>query len=63
MREAVGQHLNEVTVAEGRYQYPVRCEDCGTVLGTVTFDVARNRKFDGADQGLICGTCSGLRGA
>ena len=62
MRDAVGKYEKGVfTILEsGLYRYDVRCEDCGSILGTLDFTSERPN-HDPADSGLICGDCAAAR--
>jgi hypothetical protein len=67
MRQAVGQfqkgQVLRTSVGEilgTRFHYEVRCEDCGNLLGEISFGRARS-DHDPADSGLICGDCSDTR--
>lgn len=58
---ATGEH-RPVTVVEGtrtveKYEYDVRCEDCGVLLAAIQFSEPKIG-HDPADCGLICGGCN-----
>jgi hypothetical protein len=66
--QAKGQYLGEepqlVEADDGRqkYEYSVRCSDCGVVIGSVRHS-AQKANHDPADCGLICGECAAARAA
>jgi hypothetical protein len=59
-QHAIGVHRTVVEHGRERFEYDVRCEDCGTMLGFVRHDVPRVG-HDPADCGLICGDCGEAR--
>lgn len=43
-----------------KFEYDLRCEDCGTLLGSIRHTSAKP-EHDPADCGLICGVCDAAR--
>ena len=59
---ATGTHQQVTVDGVQKYEYPVRCEDCGEQLGVVRHAVPQ-LDHDPACCGLICGACAAARNA
>ena len=57
---ALGEHRSVFENGSERFEYDVRCEDCGVVLGFLRSDLPRVH-HDPADCGLVCNPCNTLR--